>query len=227
MTSSALFRVSLSIRWTLARYLIPYPRHPEYLSKHHNATTHDSLMMAPATPRKQRNRVPRASDYDSDAVQAGASIPQPAASVQAQTQHDVSERPTQDLNLSVLKRYIPDIYTYELVSHNVTVFPLESEGWGESTTKGPLFLCYQAPLLSNATLPRSSVFVMNRQSLDNLTVDLANAFECEQDDKLIMLRTTSVSGDDVGWGLYIDDANELQDAWSKIQRHWIAARAGQ
>lgn len=183
--------------------------------------------MAPATPRKQRTRNPRASDYESDAAYAGPSTPQPPAAGQAQTQHDVSGRLTQDLNLSVLKRYIPDISAYELVSHNATVFPLESEGWGESTTKGPLFLCCQASHLSNYPVPRSSVFVMNRQSLDNLMVDLANAFECEQDDKLIMLRTTSVSGDDVGWGLYIDDANELQDAWSKIQKHWIAARAGQ
>lgn len=192
--------------------------------------------MAPATPRKLRNRnqhaggaptnppnVP-ASDYESDAPYAGSSTRQPATAAAAaaapEPQPGAMGRIIDELNLTVLKRYVPSIHSCAAVAYNATVFQLHEDTWVDANTKGPLFICDQDPDISTGhPVPRSCVFVMNRNSLDNLIVDLANVAECELEDKFIMLTTSSASasGDGVVWGLYVDDADAIQASWSAIQ----------
>lgn len=186
--------------------------------------------MAPSTPRKPRHRnqpssgaanlVP-ASDYESDAPYTGPSVQQPVAVQPAQVGRTIGE-----MNLSVLKCYLPTINSYVAMAHNATIYELDPDamGWGEPTIKGPLFVCNQEPDLSTGQpVPRACVFVMNRQSLDNLIVDLANVFECELENQFIMLRTTSAAGNEVVWGLYMDAA-AIDSSWTAIQDRWHAVR---
>lgn len=194
--------------------------------------------MAPATPRKQRNnrQQHRAPGYESDAARAGAgpSTQQQASEVQvttntadigkveaqAQANTEQSARLIRDLNFNVLQRYIPGITSCDTLANNATVYPMEGDNWGESTIKGPLFVCNLDP----SPHPRSCVFILNRQSLDNLAVDLSSVNDCELEDKLIMLYTTTASGNEVIWGIYVDDEEAIKTSWETIQKKWQMAR---
>lgn len=197
--------------------------------------------MKPSTPRKPRRRnqptsgpaagggaanaVP-ASDYESD---AGTSFH--PSTFQDPAQSTAGGRTIGDMNLGVLKRHLPTVESYISMSHNTSVYEWDNDNdtWGQAAYKGPLFVCDLHPDVDTDTgqrVPRACIFVINRQSMDNLVLNLANVSVCRQNDdvnQLIELSAVGPSGESVNWGLFIDQ-DSLAGTWPAIQERWTAVR---
>lgn len=196
--------------------------------------------MKPSTPRKSRRRnqpnntpgavaaasaVP-ASDYESDAAPSFN-----LSTFQDPAQSTAGGRTIGDMNLGVLKRHLPTVNSYISMSHNTTVYEWDTvnETWGEATYKGPMFVCDLHPDVDTDTghrVPRACIFVINRLSLDNLVLNLANVTMCRQNDdvnQLIELSAVASSEESVNWGLFIDQES-LASTWPAIQDRWNAVR---
>jgi hypothetical protein len=173
-----------------------------------------------------------ASDYESDAAHylEARDLPPPP---------HVPHRTNTELNLSVLRRYLPSIRSIVSIAANAVVYNISStsQNWEKSGVEGTLFVCEQEPVtVSGHLMPRACVFVLNRRGLDNLIVELCRASECEVTDELITFNVesaddTAVVDGDVGpgneentrvIGLWIhadqDDTREvnaaiIQDVW--------------
>jgi hypothetical protein len=149
--------------------------------------------MSRTTPRKSRHRhqasggagprVVPASDYESDAAHYFDARDVPP---QAQPQH----RTNDELNLSVLRRYLPSIRRIESLASNAVVYHFSKavQSWEKSGIEGTMFVCEQEPaVVSGRVMPRACVFVLNRRTLENLVVDLRRAIVCEITGELIAL----------------------------------------
>lgn len=178
--------------------------------------------MKPSTPRKSRHRnqtqlassagptnpVP-VSDYESDAPLGQSSAA--AAATHQSTQAIPGVNDIDDMNLRVLKRYVPSIQSYiKPISPSTTVYEWDEKEltWGDAIAKGPLFVCNQDPDLSTGQpVPRACIVVINRQAFDNFIIDLAKPTFIRQNEdqkRLIEVHTANPEGDVVGWGLYVD-----------------------
>lgn len=197
--------------------------------------------MSRTTPRKSRHRhqpsgsgprtVP-ASDYESDAVHYLEARDLPPAP-------QLPHRTNTELNLSVLRRYLPSIRSIVSIAANAVVYNFSSatQNWEKSGVEGTLFVCEQEPAtVSGHAVPRACVFVLNRRGLDNLIVELCRATVCEVSADLIIFDVekhedaTDVDGEaDAGSGadtrvfgiwIHADQADTrevnaviIQDAW--------------
>lgn len=171
-----------------------------------------------------------ASDYESDAYGGAPAQQQPhltsAAFIDPQFAAE-GPRTIGDMNLDVLKRHLPSIQSYICMSHNTTVYEWDQENdtWGEAAFKGPLFVCDQDPSIHPQTgqlVSRACIFLVNRLSLENLVLDMANISVCQQNDdvkQLIELSAIAPSGASVNWGLFIDQ-DSLDGTWGAIQNRW-------
>lgn len=198
--------------------------------------------MGPSTPRrpqKQRNHpssgaggrpannLPAApTDYESDAfyseaaVQAQQAIPPQPALIQNQKVNTIDE-----INLTVLKRYVPTIQNYTAMAHNATLFTwnIETGGWEETGVKGPFFVCNQEQQLSATGhfIPRGCAFILNRSNPDNAVFDLATIAECELLEGQL-LSTMTDAGE--GWGFFMD-MGKAQETWDAFRKLWHSVRA--
>lgn len=183
--------------------------------------------MSKPTPRKGRharhpsNRIPAVSDYESDAAAIAKSYEPPAP------------RTNTELNLSVLRRYLPSIRTILSIAANAVVYtiPDGSEQWEKTGIEGTTFVCAQAPAPEDASQnPRACVFVLNRRGLDNVVVDLATVTHVEMNQELLILRVAAADGEGSGsrWlGLWIhnDQAETRNVNFAMVQEAWKIARA--
>jgi hypothetical protein len=148
-------------------------------------------------------------------------------------------RTNTELNLSVLRRYLPSIRSIVSIAANAVVYSISptAQTWEKTGVEGTLFVCEQEPVtVSGHLMPRACVFVLNRRGLDNMVVELCRASECEVTDELITFNVestddTAIVDNDVGpgseedtrvIGLWIhadqDDTREvnaaiIQDVW--------------
>lgn len=182
--------------------------------------------MSRPTPRKGRHnrdpsgRIPAVSDYESDAAAVHASYEPPPP------------RDNNELNLSVLRRYLPSIHTILSIAANAVVYTFDSlaEQWDKSGIEGTMFVCAQAPLPEDPNQrPRACVFVLNRRGLDNVIVDLARVTHSELTSELVIL---SVAGEWEGqeprvMGLWIHNDHEetRQVNFAMIEEAWSIARS--
>lgn len=163
-----------------------------------------------------------ASDYESDAnyiipsTSASASASASAFALALQPEKQDS-RTINDMNLAVLRRYEPTIQGYSAMSHNATLYKMNNDKqWEESGVKGPLFVCIQTPDLSTGHItPRACIFVLNRQALENATIDLTTVVHCELQDQLLIAVTENK---DV-LGLHLD-AESAGKTWSHVLEQW-------
>ena len=150
--------------------------------------------MSRSTPRKARQRnhasnsgPPQvgASDYESDAAHYAESNDVPRLA-------HLPTRTNTDLNLSVLRRYLPDIRSILSIAANAVVYTFSeaSQGWDKHGVEGTMFVCEQEPIVTptGQALSRVCVFVLNRRGLDNLAVDLVRVSNCEMADELIIFQ---------------------------------------
>lgn len=177
--------------------------------------------MSRLTPRKSRHRHqpsgggPRtvaASDYESDAAHYLEARDLPPAP-------HLPHRSNTELNLSVLRRYLPSIRSIVSIAANAVVYNISptAQTWEKSGVEGTLFVCEQEPVsVSGHLMPRACVFVLNRRGLDNLVVELCRASECEVTDELITFNvesTGSTSGADTGVGPASEEDTRVIGLW--------------
>ena len=180
--------------------------------------------MSRSTPRKSRHRhhpsnagarVVQASDYESDAAHYLETRDAPPTAPRL-------HRTNTDLNMSVLRRYMPDIRAILSVAANAVVYNFEAatQSWDKAGVEGTLFVVDREPLVVDAngrSLPRVCVFVLNRRGLNNLAIDMLKVSDCEEADGLLIFRLV-----DDGHGRS-NDIGEPDDADNRVVGLWIHA----
>ena len=106
------------------------------------------------------------SDYDSDNQGYVSDYP---------SNQPPKEQTTEELNLSVLRRYNPEITTIlsKPRSAFATIYdfaPPPGPGWAKSNIDGPLFICQLSPGIYGED--RYTAFVLNKRSMENFDMEL-------------------------------------------------------
>jgi hypothetical protein len=193
--------------------------------------------MSRATPRKPRHRQqpsnsgPRqiaASDYESDAAQylesrdmAPPEFPPP--------------RDNTELSLRVMRRYQPSIRSIIAIAANAVAYTFQeaTQGWEKHGAEGTMFVCELEPIPTptGQVLPRSSVYVLNRRSMDNLEVDLLRVTDCEVVGELIVFRLDEDQSDEggaekkvIGLWIHADESNTREVHASLVLGAWQQGR---
>jgi len=150
-------------------------------------------------------------------------------------------RSNTDLNISVLRRYLPGIQTILSIAANAVVynFSFETQGWEKHGVEGTMFVCQQEPIVmpSGQTLPQYCVFVLNRRGMNNVVVDLVKVKHCEETDGLIVFQLEddaisapngndeeSVAKNVVGIWIHADEADRREVNATVIRVRWQEAR---
>jgi len=125
-----------------------------------------------------------ASDYESDATLYAEGHDVPPAG-------QVPHRTNTELNLAVLRRYVPDIRSIVSIAANavVYIFSPDAQTWDKSGVEGTLFVCDQEPAADapgGRAWPRACVFVLNRKGLENVVINLAGVRDCEVASELLI-----------------------------------------
>ncbi|RYO83828.1 hypothetical protein DL763_007707 [Monosporascus cannonballus] len=169
------------------------------------------------------DQVPVTSDYESDAAYYMDSQPPPASAA-------LVNRTNTELNLSVLKRYLPSISYILSVAANAVVFTfsLDNMAWEKANIEGPLFVCSQGSATADGERGRDGgcVFVLNRKGLDNLILDLTTVSKHETQNDLLIFRVEEGSADDKVVGLWIHPETEETRPTNAalINQVWSSAR---
>ncbi|KAK1992197.1 Dcp1-like decapping family protein [Colletotrichum falcatum] len=134
---------------------------------------------------------PVQSDYESDAAHYVDSHPVP------QPNPALLNRTNTDLNLSVLRRYLPSINSTLSIAANAVVYTFNPSlpGWDKTGIEGTYFLCMQDP--SPAAVPpspRACIFVLNRRGLENVILDLGDVADFEVVDEIYIFRLRGAAG---------------------------------
>ena len=163
------------------------------------------------------------SDYESDTAAYMASHPTAGAPLPART--------NTELNLSVLRRYIPSITNILSIAANAVVytFATEAGSWEKTGVEGTLFVCAQDGGMG-PNLEKACLFVLNRRGLDNLVLDLGRVAAFEVMDALLIFKVdgdSDDSGEEKTLGLWLhasaeEDTRQLNAAL--IQETWQLAR---
>ncbi|ETS76866.1 hypothetical protein PFICI_10740 [Pestalotiopsis fici W106-1] len=158
------------------------------------------------------------SDYESDTASymaAHAALPNPA----------LAQRSNDEINITVLRRYIPSLTQIYSIASNAVVYAYDSTsdvaGFEKANIEGPLFTCQL-----NSSEVQNSVFILNRKSTDNLRLDLATVTNFEQSGDMLYIETMGSNGEPKVWGLYIHDSsdNRRETHTSAILRLWHATK---
>jgi hypothetical protein len=192
----------------------------------------------------QRGPRANASDYESDA-NAYAELAPPS--------EHLTTRTDADLNLSVLRRYLPTIRSIVSIASISTVYHFQhaAQIWDKTGVEGTLFLCELEPIVlaEGVEIGQDVAFVLNRKGLDNFSVDLRTLAVCETADELLILQMKPdapfpISGfpadrdaDDgqanvIGIWIHNDKTNTqgvnyrlIQQRWQYIHDSWAAVES--
>ncbi|KAK2016111.1 Dcp1-like decapping family protein [Colletotrichum eremochloae] len=150
---------------------------------------------------------PVQSDYESDAAHYVDSHPVP------EPNPALLNRTNTDLNLSVLRRYLPSINSTLSIAANAVVYTFNPSlpGWDKTGIEGTYFLCMQDPAPAAPTAPRACIFVLNRRGLENVILDLGDVADFEVVDEIYIFRLRGSGGSDE------DEGN------NKVMGIWIHA----
>ncbi|KAB5550816.1 hypothetical protein GE09DRAFT_965301 [Coniochaeta sp. 2T2.1] len=190
--------------------------------------------MSYPTPRKSRHRhqpsggggarTVAVSDYESDAAQymGAPDLPPPST---------VARLSNTELNLSVLRRYLPSILSIVSIAANAVVYTISptTGQWEKSGVEGTLFVCEQEPVadLAGHVLPRACVFILNRRGLENLVIHLCNTSACEVVGELINFYVSAGNGQDnhvIGLWIHADKDDTRQVNADVILSLWNQCR---
>ncbi|KAI0403334.1 PH domain-like protein [Xylaria palmicola] len=141
----------------------------------HHARTRSRQRQGDA-PRRQR-QPPPASDGESDAYMAQPSVP-PA----------LAGRTNTELNLGVLRRYLPSITAVLSIAASAVVYTLQPPSeWKRSNLEGTMFICSQRKAPADAA-ESGCLFILSRKGLQNLVLDLDTVAEFERADDLLIFK---------------------------------------
>jgi hypothetical protein len=136
------------------------------------------------TPRKTRSRnhasstsqAPLVSDYDSE----------------AQYTAPRTGRTKEEINHSVVKRYVPSLAAILEIAASAYIYILNnvSGEWEKTSIEGTLFVCELTPSPITGT-PRHCIVVLNRKGLENLIVFSEELQAVEISDQFLLLKFRS------------------------------------
>ncbi|KAK3501464.1 Swi5-domain-containing protein [Neurospora crassa] len=206
--------------------------------------------------RESGPRYAQQSDYDSDAVNTSyAAQPRDAENRMYDPKNYVPEvdesatyvhtttRTNYELNMSVLKRYVSGLRAILLTCSFVRLYEWSSttNSWELRDVEGPMFLCECDPIVlpTGHELPQVNLFVLNRRSMENLTINLSKVEMYEAtNEKFLSLKTEADEagpGRALGFHLHSNEEKGTGDSqgqflmeypdWSLIQAQWEKARA--
>ncbi|KAK1706959.1 hypothetical protein CaCOL14_011015 [Colletotrichum acutatum] len=150
---------------------------------------------------------PVQSDYESDAAHYIDSHPVPDPNPA------LLNRTNTDLNLSVLRRYLPSINSTLSIAANAVVYTFNPTlpGWDKTGIEGTYFLCMQDPVPgASRPNPRACIFVLNRRGLENVILDLNEVDDFEVMDEIYIFRLRGTS-------------EEAAEGTNKVMGIWIHA----
>lgn len=142
---------------------------------------------------QQSSTNPGISDYDTDTANP--------TDIPPLTMAPPPKRTNTELNLSVLRRYVPDteriisIAPFAVVYH----FSPDTQQWEKSGIEGTLFVCQ----LVGDTHPRYNVIILNRKSLENFVTELVSEDDIEITEQYVILQVLGENGVPVIYGLWI------------------------
>jgi hypothetical protein len=149
-----------------------------------------------------------ASDYDSEAF-----VPRPA-----------EQRSNEQINLSVLQRYVPSIQSILSIAASTQIYTFSSEttSWDRANIDGPLFVCQLAasPMAGDA---QYCIVVLNKRSLENLIIETKDIKNVEITEQFLLITLMS-QGEMKTLGLYIHEstADVKMVNFQKIKDCWEA-----
>ncbi|KAI0199407.1 PH domain-like protein [Astrocystis sublimbata] len=141
---------------------------------------------------QQHQQLPT-SDYESDTPQ------QHMAPQQAAPSAALAGRTNPELNLAVLRRYMPSITSVLSIAANAVVYTFEPPSqWQRTTMEGTMFICSQRKTPTSATDPDSEsgcLFILNRKGLQNFVLDLDNVGDFELAGDLLIFKLDHASSE--------------------------------
>ncbi|KAF2142883.1 uncharacterized protein K452DRAFT_286512 [Aplosporella prunicola CBS 121167] len=144
-----------------------------------------------ATRRSKSQRAPAASDYETDTDAAHlSSLPPPP------------RRTNDQLNLSVLRRFEPDVTSILSYASYSVLYIFQPDGqWEKCGIEGTLFVCALTP--SPIGAERFTVIILNRRGLDNFITELKSPDNVDVTDEYIILQVAGKDGAPQIYGLWI------------------------
>jgi hypothetical protein len=145
------------------------------------------------------------SDYDTDLVNVTDSV--------APSLAPPSTRSNTELNLLVLRRYVPSTEAILCIAPFAAVytFASETQQWEKSNVEGTLFVCQLAPLHPGQHV-RYGVIILNRKGLDNFVTELLSGDDVDITEQYVILQVLGEDDVPTIYGLWIfsdDKDNEL------------------
>ncbi|KAF1986083.1 PH domain-like protein [Aulographum hederae CBS 113979] len=109
-----------------------------------------------------------------------------------------------ELNFSVVRRYLPDLLSIELIANYVVVyfFDMSKSQWQKYGVEGTLFICHLSPDPSG--VERFSIIILNRLGLENFTATLQKEEEVDTSSgEYIIINSTDDEGVLRVFGLWV------------------------
>ncbi|KAK5125556.1 hypothetical protein LTR85_000667 [Meristemomyces frigidus] len=156
---------------------------------------------------------PAQSDYDTETVDATEAAP---------TLEPPPQRTNTELNLTVLRRYCPDIEHIVSIAPFAVIYTFspESQQWEKCGVEGTLFIC-------QLTGSRYNAVILNRKSLDNFIKELVSADDVEITEQYVILQATGDDGTPQIYGLWIFSDGEMQPSTREVIAQTIQSCAMQ
>ncbi|KAI1817219.1 PH domain-like protein [Poronia punctata] len=183
------------------------------------------------TPYEHQPQGPVTSDYESDTMQYMASHPSMGPEA-------LATRTNTDLNLAVLRRYLPSITSILSIAANAVVYTFHPPSeWKRATMEGTMFLCSQhKPRSSNDTSLAGCLFILNRKGLMNFVIELDTVSDFELSGDLLIFKLfhpvntlqletgEMVAPDVLGLWTYAEDKMDREMNATLIQDMWAQTR---
>lgn len=161
---------------------------PQKAARRKNNNTHHN----PGTSQSQFNSYPiQASDYESEAY-----IPP-----------TTEKRSNEQINFSVLQRYIPNLQSIISIAPSTTIYTFspETQTWEKTNTEGALFVCELTPSPLTGTV-QHCIMVLNRKGMENLIIETREIENVEITEKYLYVTLRS-QGELKTLGFFMYDDN--------------------
>lgn len=117
-----------------------------------------------------------------------------------------STRTNVELNLSVLKRYLPATESILLIAPYAALYTFQpsAEQWEKSSIQGTLFVVHlESPPFG---LDRYAIMILNRLGLENFILELQPGADVDLEEEIVVVRGGAEDG--MIWGLWIFEEGE-------------------
>jgi len=127
----------------------------------------------------------------------------------ATPQPNLDKKSTNELNLSVLQRFDPDVEDVLVTAGHVALYALNTEcmQWARKNVEGSMFV------VKRRSQPRFQFIVLNQRSTENLVQDILGEFQCEVSKPYLFYRNNGEVS-----GIWFFNETECDEVVALIQR---------